>query len=103
MHLHKIIISISTLVLLASCVFVPETSKKQKYSDTCNMFTRQLTLSANEINGQLCTSNDSAEACLMIYGVIIPIGSFVVSGSIVLIGNTLHWLEYQGSCSVGNA
>lgn len=35
----------------------------------------------------------------MIQGIAVPAGSFVVSGSIVLIGNTLHWLEYQGRCN----
>jgi len=84
---------------LSSCVFVPKESEKQKYADNCNMFTRQLTLSAQDINGQVCNSGSNAEACLMVYGVVLPIGSFVISGSIVLIGNTLHWLEYQGPCS----
>jgi hypothetical protein len=28
-------------------------------------------------------------------------GSALISGSIVLTGNTVHWLEYQGTCSDG--
>ncbi len=103
MHQLKFIISILTISLLASCVFVPEESEKQKYADNCHMYTKQLTLSAEEIKGNLCTSDDSAEACLMVYGVILPVSSFVISGSIVLIGNTLHWLEYQGPCDDGLA
>jgi len=34
----------------------------------------------------------------MVYGIVIPAGSFVLSGGIILVGNTLHWLEYQGTC-----
>jgi hypothetical protein len=34
-------------------------------------------------------------------GVVIPAGSLVVSGSIVLSSNTLRWLEYQGHCDEG--
>jgi len=103
MRISKFLFSVVIAGILSSCVFVPEESEKQKYADNCNMFTKQLTLSAHEIKGQLCDSNESSEACLMVYGVILPVGSFVISGSIVLIGNTLHWLEYQGPCSNGLA
>jgi len=87
------------MVLLSSCVFVPETSKNQKYADNCKMVTRQLSLSPKEISGKLCNDEDTAEVCLMVYGVVLPVSSFVISGSIVVIGNSLHWLEYQGPCS----
>ena len=103
MYLLRFILSLSTIALLTSCVFVPEESEKQKYADNCHMFTKQLTLSAQEIKGHICNADDSAEACLMVYGIILPVGTFVISGSIVLIGNTLHWLEYQGPCSEGLA
>lgn len=33
--------------------------------------------------------------------IVVTGGSAVVSGSIVLVGNTAHWLEYQGTCSDG--
>ena len=103
MHLLRIIISISTIGVLSSCVFVPKESEKQKYADNCNMYTKQLTLSAQEIKGHICNADESAEVCLMVYGIALPVGSFVISGSIVLIGNTLHWLEHQGPCSDGLA
>lgn len=93
----KFIIFFSTISLLTSCIFVPEESKNQDYADNCNMFSKELTLSAQEIKGHKC--NSDAGACLMVYGVIVPVGSFVISGSIVVIGNTLHWLESIGSCS----
>jgi len=32
---------------------------------------------------------------------VISAGSVLVSGTIVLAGNTVHWLEYQGTCSDG--
>ena len=102
MHLKRVVISLLVIVL-SSCVFVPEESEDQKYSDNCNMFTKKLTLSPQEIKGKLCNAEDSAEACLMVYGIILPVSTFVISGSIVLIGNTLHWLEYQGPCNDGIA
>ena len=65
------------------------------------MLTKKLTLSANEIKGRLCESGSNIEACLVTFGIIIPAGSFVISGGIVLVGNTLYWLEYQGTCKDG--
>jgi hypothetical protein len=41
------------------------------------------------------------EACLLGMAIVVPAGSFLVSGSLVMIGNTMHWLEYQGTCDNG--
>ena len=30
--------------------------------------------------------------------VAVPVTSFIVSGSIVVVGNTIHWVEEQGMC-----
>ena len=81
-----------------SCSFVPEITDEQKYASKCDMVTKNLTLSVRQIDGNLCSSSDDIEACLMVYGIVIPAGSFVISGGIILVGNTLHWLEYQGTC-----
>ena len=40
------------------------------------------------------------EACLAVI-LAVSAGSVIVSGSIVLTNNTVHWLEYQGSCDDG--
>jgi len=89
-------------LVMASCVFVPEKAVKQKYSNECKMFTKKLTLTAIEDHLSCAgVHNNNAEACLLIYGVVVPLGSFVISGGIVLTNNTLHWLEYQGTCDEG--
>ena len=66
------------------------------------MFTPKLYLDVEtiELHHGCSGSGESAIACLVGAG-IVPAGTFVVSGSIVLIGNTLHWLEYQGRCDDG--
>ncbi|NQZ89416.1 MAG: hypothetical protein HRT54_17710 [Colwellia sp.] len=86
---------------LTSCVFLPETADNQQYYDQCKMVTKKLTLKAN-INKKhsLCGGKDFKDdpiVCLVANGVIAS-ASIVVSGSIVLIGNTIHWLEYKASC-----
>jgi hypothetical protein len=67
------------------------------------MMTRSLDLDYAQMNVLDCgsSSKEGAAICLVAMGVIIPIGSFVASGSIVLVGNTLHWLEYHGACDEG--
>ena len=66
-----------------------------------------MSLSAIELQGNInianqpgCKNGDCSAAALA--GVVaITAGSAVISGSIVLTGNTIHWLEYQGTCSDG--
>jgi len=89
------------VALLASCSFVPAKSKNQPYAYDCDMMTKKLSLATIEHQGNMCGHNTDAAACLIAVGVVIPVGSLLVSGSVVLIGNTLHWLEYQGSCEEG--
>ena len=93
--------AVVVVLLVTSCAFVPEVSEEQVYQEKCRMLTKQLSLGVEEIHGDLCTSDTDPEACLLTFGVVIPVGSFVLSGSVVLIGNVLHWLEYHGACSEG--
>lgn len=83
-----------------ACAFSPKVSQKQEYAAKCKMFTRHLELSIDEPAELECDLN-KMDLCLVKYGVVLPVGTFVVAGSIVLIGNTLHWLEYQGRCDDG--
>jgi hypothetical protein len=72
-----------------------------KYEDTppdCKTYTRSMSLKAIPMTPDSIACGD--EACLAVLAVI-SAGSALVSGSIVLTGNTLHWLEYQGTCSDG--
>ncbi|MBL4584597.1 MAG: hypothetical protein JKX83_08270 [Pseudomonadales bacterium] len=99
----KLIAIMLLAVFVSSCAFVPEVSSTQHYSANCKMFTKKLMLTTIRADGVGCAGHGqaNAEACLLIYGIIVPAGSFVISGGIVLTTNTLHWLEYQGSCDDG--
>ena len=90
-----------TLVVTTSCTFFPTVSREQGYADSCEMLTRQLTLSVEVLEFNGCGDNADAGACLLFAAVGLPTITFVVSGSVVLAGNTLHWLEYQGICDEG--
>ncbi|MBF0349598.1 MAG: hypothetical protein HQM11_01115 [SAR324 cluster bacterium] len=79
----------------------------------CRLVTRKMTLDlADRTNSDLAV-RASGEAmtrsmsqcdkpeCMLIIPLsmlAIPIGSLIVSGSIVAVGNTVHWIEQQGRC-----
>lgn len=94
------------LLLLASgcTTYKPKVSKYQPYvSEDCQLVTRKFRLDRWKLNGddralkQLCT--DTADcAAFMIGSGLWTVGSLVVSGSITVSANALHWMEYQGRC-----
>ena len=63
-------------------------------------WSKKLTLSTTEFEvGVSCHgSSEMLAACLVTYGVIVPVGSLIVSGSVVMVGNVLNWIEVQKSC-----
>jgi len=101
LYIAKLFFLLMFVAVFTSCTFIPEKSKNQQYAHECDMFTKKLSLTYVELQGDFCGNSNDAAACLFALGVAIPIGSLLVSGSVILIGNTLHWLEYQGSCDEG--
>lgn len=87
-------------MLLTSCVFVAHESWDQKRLDGCKVSSKKLTLTTTEVRvGVSCHgSSEVLAACLLTYGVIVPVGSLIISGSVVVVGNILNWIEVQGSC-----
>ena len=76
---------------LAACLFVPET-KAIKNND-CQLVTKKWSLEFKkaDISGRV-----DGEILVAIGAV--AVGSLVVSGSVVVVGNSIHWLEQQGFC-----
>ncbi|MDW6005397.1 hypothetical protein [Vibrio mangrovi] len=97
----KSLFTVPLILLLSACVVLPETAKEQDYAQTCEMSTRKLQLTIVKDDVGVCHSIHSKEellACLTVGGVISS-ASLIISGSIVVVGNTIHWLEYQTTCS----
>lgn len=90
------------LALLSGCAFVPAAKSPDSTLSGCRFYTPEWRLSFEKMKFEddFCnaTHEEAVLACLLVYGVVIPAGTFVVSGSVVLLGNTVHWLEYQGTC-----
>lgn len=94
-----IVLLLIMLLVLSGCAFTPRVSLDQEYANQCSLYTKQMELSVHELRASGCNgSHKGAEACLLAYAIGVPVMTFTVSGSIVLVGNTLHWLEYQGRC-----
>ncbi len=95
----KLLLILLSVVFVCSCAVAPSSSGKQDLYNECEMSTKKLSL---EIIGDknFCFSSAKLSeypACLLISG-FIGSTTAVVSGSIVLIGNTIHWMEYQTKC-----
>ncbi len=93
------------LLSLSSCVYVPVVDEPDAASSGCKTYTKSMSLNAIEMQGNIvqqpgCNSGECAATALAAV-VVVTAGSAIISGSIVLTGNTLHWLEYQGTCSDG--
>lgn len=83
--------------LLISCVFVPQVVTH--YDAACQIEARQMVLAAEPL-ALIPLNGCSDEVCLSLLAgqvLLVPV-SAVVSGSIVLVGNTVFWLQKQGDC-----
>ena len=88
------------VLVLTACIFLPEERNNDAAEDDCHMNMPQWTLRSEDLRDlTMCQgSGQGAVNCLLMIGIVVPVGTFVVSGSLVVVGNTLHWLEYQGRC-----
>jgi len=73
--------------------------KKIEYYSECEVKAKKLVLETEAMKG-LCSANSrdpEGKGCL---GGLIALGaaSAIISGSIVVIGNTVYWLEKEGKC-----
>jgi hypothetical protein len=73
-------------------------------SASCKTYTKSMSLNAIEMHENIapagCNNGECAATALAAV-VVVTAGSAIISGSIVMTGNTIHWLEYQGTCSDG--
>lgn len=82
-------------LLLQACVMVPRTN--YSYDAECRVVARQMTLEPVQVAGIAGCSNSGCAHLLVLAGATAA-ASTVVSGSIVIVGNIVYWLEKQGRC-----
>jgi hypothetical protein len=90
---------------LSACVYVPVVDQNDAASSSCKTFTKTMSLETIELHGNIadngCVNNRDCAVGALAGVIVVTAGSAIISGSIVVTGNTLHWLEYQGTCSDG--
>lgn len=91
------------LIFIHGCVFIPKIKTDKMVPENCETYTKKWELTHKQhVDFNSCYgSSIESGICLSIVGILVPASSFIVSGSVVLIGNTLHWLEYKGRCESG--
>jgi hypothetical protein len=103
-ELAKRAVVLSIALVISACIYVPVVDEHDTDSASCKTYTKSMTLETIELQGNIaqpgCRTGDCAAAALAGV-VVVTAGSAIISGSIVLTGNTIHWLEYQGTCSDG--
>lgn len=85
-------------LLLQACVLVPRTT--EVYDADCQVMSRQMNLAPVQIASIQGCSNSGCAVLLAAAGATAA-ASAVVSGSIVIVGNAVYWLEKQGRCQRG--
>lgn len=89
----KILFIIILTTVLTSCAYVPKVIHDPD-NRRCDLDTKKRTL---KLNAQGVYNFHNCPDCLIAAG-IYSTATAIISGSIVLIGNTVHWLEKQAKC-----
>jgi hypothetical protein len=97
MEILKIFSTLSLAFALSACV-VPIVKEDDAAASNCKTTTKSMSLQMAD--GNVFIQGCSNEACITA-ALAVFAGSAIISGSIVLTANTVHWLEYQGTCSDG--
>jgi hypothetical protein len=100
----KALLPLLCVTLLSGCIVVPQTVSA--YDAKCDIAYRKKTLAIEQVPlggpGGGLSCNDGC-APLLIAMAVIPPASAVVSGSIVVVGNTISWIERRSECLVSSA
>ncbi len=92
---------LTTAFLVSGCIFYPHPT--EQYNNDCDLTARRLELRSTFIAGMCRSETDprydyNGTGCLV--GLLtLSAGSAIVSGSVVVVGNTVYWLEEKASCA----
>ncbi|MCX7150605.1 MAG: hypothetical protein NTY05_14580 [Rhodocyclales bacterium] len=84
-----------TVMLLSGCVYLPETTVR--YDPKCGIYERKMTMQPYQVGSLMGCRDEGCVTGLVAAGVV-SAASAVVTGSVVVIGNVVNWLEKQGQC-----
>ena len=80
---------------LGGCVFYPQTITE--YNPACDTIQRHMKLNSTQVEAFIgCHDRGCAE--LLVLAGVVSAATFVISGSIAVVGDVVYWLEAQGQC-----
>jgi ABC-type multidrug transport system permease subunit len=91
----RIVLLLLIVTLMGGCVYLPNTT--DIYDKQCGTYHRHMSLELHQVGVLAGCGNEACVAALVFFGVVTA-ASAVVSGSVVLVGNVVHWLEWHGRC-----
>jgi hypothetical protein len=92
---HRLVGLALATILLSSCVYLPETTVR--YDPKCGVYERKMTIQPYQVGSLMGCRDEGCVAGLVAAGVV-SAASAVVTGSVVVVGNMVNWLEKQGQC-----
>ena len=85
--------AIAASLVVAGCV---STAREVEYYDAeCEIQSRKMVLDVQRLGNLNCTQSRECLATTLVIGA----GSTLIAGSIVIVGNTVYWLERVGKCA----
>ena len=86
---------IFTAIALGGCVFYPHTT--MEYNAACDTVQRHMSLNSAQVEAFVGCHDRGCVELLVLAGVI-SATSFVISGSIAVVGDVVYWLEARHQC-----
>jgi hypothetical protein len=85
--------AVAAALIVAGCV---STAREVEYYDAgCEIQSRKMVLDIQPLGNLSCTQSRECLATTLVIGA----GSTIIAGSIVVVGNTVYWLERVGKCT----
>lgn len=90
-------------LFLQGCVYLPRTVESEE-DQKCNLITRKLVIERSDdlSAGALIGCYDVACIYVIAGALAVPTATYIVSGSVAVAGNSIHWLEREGRCDDGS-
>jgi len=93
----KQILILILLCSLTACFTVKSVEKKDE--ESCELVTKELEMDFNkDVSNGMISGKTDPRAMLPLLVVVPPL-SFIVSGSVSVVGNAIHWIEKKGRCN----
>jgi hypothetical protein len=95
----RVIVLVVLGVFISACIALPAT--RESKTSECELVTREMYIETRgpDLHELMIGTGSTEELVVIAAGLLIYSVSWVVSGSIVLVGNTIHWIESKGKCS----